>query len=183
MYFPLGLSVTVKFPNLKPYFTGAHLRASDREVYERIPVNHHLSPLGRASIAIESISEPYRYPGISEVSLLRIFYPALTVLVFLTGTFYPLLRPPCILPFAVMISLWVMTQTLPSFLIWPTHMPRPPDSLGLLQKLPFLLHDLFSLSTLTAFRPPVGTDVPTFADLCLWIAHPSRCWSTLIGVG
>jgi phosphosulfolactate synthase (CoM biosynthesis protein A) len=22
--------------------------------------------------------------------------------------------------------------------------------------------------------PPVGTDVPTFADLCLWIAHPSR---------
>ncbi|KAJ6618919.1 hypothetical protein B0H10DRAFT_1947134 [Mycena sp. CBHHK59/15] len=28
-----------------------------------------------------------------------------------------------------------------------------------------------------------GTDVPTFADLCLWIAHPSRHWSMLIGVG
>jgi hypothetical protein len=31
--------------------------------------------------------------------------------------------------------------------------------------------------------PPVGTDVPTFTDLHLWIAHPSRRWSTLIGIG
>jgi hypothetical protein len=28
--------------------------------------------------------------------------------------------------------------------------------------------------------PPIGTDVPTQANLCLWIAHPSRHWSTLV---
>ena len=30
--------------------------------------------------------------------------------------------------------------------------------------------------------PPIGTDVPTFTDPRLQTAHPSRCWSTLIGI-
>jgi hypothetical protein len=50
-----------------------------------------------------------------------------------------------------------------------------PRSIVLLSENSLSTHSLHS-------DPPIGTDVPTFTDLCLWIAHPSRRWSTLVGI-